>query len=76
MNPVAPASRAAAIRLRVLLTGRRLAIGTGHGSRSGILQGQWARRGARHLTDPDVRSALLEAFARQIARTLEATEVP
>jgi hypothetical protein len=30
----------------------------------------------RLLTDPDVRSALLEAFTRQIARTRQATEVP
>jgi len=28
------------------------------------------------LTDPDVRSAFLEAFTRQIARTRQATEVP
>jgi hypothetical protein len=30
----------------------------------------------RHLTDPNVRSAFLEAFYRQIARTRQATEVP
>ena len=30
----------------------------------------------RLLTDPDVRSAFLEAFTRQIARTRQSTEVP
>ena len=30
----------------------------------------------RLLTDPDVRSAFLEAFTHQIARTRQATEVP
>jgi hypothetical protein len=30
----------------------------------------------RLLTDPEVRSAFLEAFIRQIARTRQATEVP